>query len=128
MPHSHSDALDVARERLTAFLPDAVALMIDLAMTAENEQVQLKALETIMDRAGLSKPVHVDITVDERERGRVRDEANDVLARLERNRGAIEAPALSLEAIVLHEGIVEDLPVAAPDQYGGVVEATSRDA
>jgi hypothetical protein len=66
----------------------------------------------------------VDITVDERERSRVRDEADDVLARLERNRMALPAPALSLEAIVLHEGVVEELPVTSPHDHAHVVEAS----
>ena len=127
MSTTHSNAVDAARERLAAFLPDAVALVIDLAMTAENESVQLKALETIMDRGGLLKPVHVDITVDDRERARVRDEANDVIARLERNKGAIQAPALSLEAIVLHEGDVEDLPITSPHDHAQVHEATASE-
>jgi hypothetical protein len=128
MSTTQSTAVDAARERLAAFLPDAVSLIIDLAMTAENEAVQLKALETIMDRGGLLKPIHVDITVDDRERSLVRDKANDLVARLERNRSAIQAPVLSLEAIVLHEGDVEELPITSPHDHADVHEATAVEA
>lgn len=112
MANSKNDPLSAARERLVAFVPDAVELLLALAMTAENEQVQLKALEQVLDRGGLSRQVALNVSVDERERQQVRNEAEDVLARLERNRTALPGPTVSIEALVVHEGDGEELPVA----------------
>lgn len=127
MTRKNLSALDLARERLEQFLPDAVKLLTDLALTAENEAVQLRAIETILDRTGVVKPTQVNVTIDDRERQLVQVEALAMLEKLQRNQEALPAPALSLEAIVIHEGEVEELPVAAPDTYAHVIEAHAQD-
>lgn len=103
-------ALDVARERLEAFVPDAVKVLIDLALTAENEAVQLKALETILDRGGLGKSTTVHVAVDEHERRLVKGEAEAVLDKLARNRAALPAVTPSLDTLIVLEGEDVDTP------------------
>lgn len=91
-------------------MPDAVQLLQDLAMTAENEAVQLAALKEILDRAGLGKQTQITVTVDDRERALVRSETEALLHKLVRKQEALPPVTPSLEALLVLEDEGADVP------------------
>lgn len=67
---SPDDAVPVesARDELQAAVPEAAATLAEL-LDAEDERVQIRAAEAILDRAGLSKAKAVSQTTAKREVG-----------------------------------------------------------
>ena len=65
---SDSDSLDTARTELRDAVPEAAETMRDL-LDAEDERVQLRAAEAILDRAGITKAKASTITVAQRDVG-----------------------------------------------------------
>lgn len=55
-------AIERARLQLAKRLPEAVDKTVDLMRGAEDEAVQLRAAQTIMDRVGLAKVTRTEIT------------------------------------------------------------------
>ena len=107
--------LEQSQMTLARFLPRAVEVLSELLEGADNERVRLSAAEAIMDRAGLTKSQVTQIQVTTEEHAVARVEADAMVARIAANQaGAIDKPVLSLDAIIVHEGDVEELPVAGP--------------
>lgn len=101
--------VDDARTMLTGFTHRAVEILQELAEFGENERTRLSAAAQILDRAGVVAPVELKVTATPEEHALIRGDAEETLARLERNRmQALKGQApLSLEAIVVHEGEID---------------------
>ena len=65
---SDSESLDAARTELQDAVPDAAETMREL-LDAEDERVQLRAAEAILDRAGITKAKASTTTVAKRDVG-----------------------------------------------------------
>lgn len=118
--------LDKMREKLLNALPRAVEIITELAEFAENERVRLAAAQDIADRAGLGKTQHTQISVSQAEHEIAQREAEEMIAKLDKQREAQSQHALpkpSLETLIVLEGESDDLPVALP--VPGAVEAES---
>lgn len=102
-------ALDRARDKLSRYLERAVEIITELAETSENDRVRLAAAESIADRAGLGKSSTQRVEVADSEHEAARREAEDMVRRLEANRGVLDKgrTEVSLEALVVHEGETE---------------------
>lgn len=123
LDHVRRRAIENARLSLAKYLPRAVEVLTELLEGAENERVRLSAAEAILDRAGLGKTQTTEVKVDQQEHQVARTEAEEIVARIQENqRRAAEKTAISLEALIVHEGEVEELPVAGP-HTGPVIEA-----
>jgi hypothetical protein len=127
MTMSKDQKIEAARLQLEESLPLAVSTLRELMTLAEKESVRLAAAESLMERVGLTKKQELRITVDQAEHDRATQEAKELVEAMQRNKQALPAPQISLEAIVVHEGDDGDLPLAAPDTYGTVIEAVSRE-
>ena len=103
-----------ARGMLSDWSKRAVEILQELAEYGENERTRLSAANSILDRAGVVAPTEVKISASPEEHALVRADAEETLAKLARNQAARELPkpALSLEAIVVHEGELEDEALA----------------
>ena len=99
-------AVASAREKLSRYLPRAVEILTELAETSENDRVRLAAAESIADRAGLGKSSTTHVQVNTGEHEALELEAQEMYARMGRNKAAITEGTLdlSLEALVVHEG------------------------
>ena len=99
-------AIASAREKLSRYLPRAVEILTELAETSENDRVRLAAAESIADRAGLGKSSTTHVQVNTGEHEALELEAQEMYARMGRNKAAITEGTLdlSLEALVVHEG------------------------
>lgn len=104
---------DKARLMMSGFAERAAAILQELAEYSENDRIRLSAANSILDRAGVQAPQEHKVTVSPEEHQLVRAEAEETLERIGRNVAKQqERKAISLEAIVLHEG-VDDEPEGA---------------
>lgn len=94
-----------ARKTLGDFTQRAVQILQELAEFAENDRIRLAAVNSILDRAGVNAPQEIKVTATQEEHALVRAEAEETLAKLERNLAtrAISTPKPSLEAVIVHE-------------------------
>lgn len=121
-------SIAVCKQQLADALPMAVQVLKELATMGDKDSVRLAAAESIMERGGLPKKTEVVHTVDQSEHDRATDDARALVEGIERNKAALAAPDISLEAVIVHEGDTPDeLPIAAPDTYSDVVDADSTE-
>jgi hypothetical protein len=101
-----------ARGNLSNFADRAVQILQELAEYAENDRVRLSAVNSILDRAGVTAPTEIKVTATQEEHALVRAEAEEVLVRMRKNveQQAISSPKPSLEALVVIEGNEEEAP------------------
>lgn len=106
--------MEQAREKLTRYLPRAVEIITELAETSENDRVRLAAAESIADRAGLGKSTSTQVTVNAGEHEAAGREAEDLIKRIRANAAsqAVGPAGISLDALVVHEGDVEEVPAS----------------
>lgn len=124
MPVRDDDATIAAcKQMLADALPLAVSTLKELMTLGEKESVRLAAAESIMERGGLPKKTELSVTVDQSEHDRATQEAEDMLQAMSRNKQALNTPKPSLEAVMIHEGDDDELPIAAPDTYDNVIDA-----
>lgn len=100
-------ALEQARNKLSRYLPRAVEIMTELAETSENDRVRLAAAEAIADRAGLGKTSTQHVQVNQGEHEAARNEAAELVARIEDNQRAIAQGKViepDVETLIVHEG------------------------
>jgi hypothetical protein len=69
--------VDEAREELQAAVPEAAATLRDL-LEAEDERIQIRAAEAILDRAGVTKAKKTSTTAAARDVGGEGDELEDL--------------------------------------------------
>ena len=102
-----------ARDKLSRFLPRAVEIITELAEFSENDRVRLAAAESIADRAGLGKSSTTNVQVNQGEHEAARNDANELLARIQENQAAINAGSIEipLDVLIVHEG--EEVEVTA---------------
>jgi hypothetical protein len=108
-------ALASARDKLSRYVERAVEILTELAETSENDRVRLSAADSILDRAGMSKAATTQVSVNVGEHEAARKDAEDVLARINANQAeqarksaAIEAHEVSLEALIVLEGVLDE--------------------
>jgi hypothetical protein len=79
-PDAERPPIDAACDELQAAVPEAGATLCDL-LDAEDERVQIRAAEAILDRAGLTKGRRTSATSAKREVGGMTkdDPFNDLL-------------------------------------------------
>ena len=65
---SERPPVDEARDELQAAVPEAAAKLRDL-LEAEDERIQIRAAEAILDRAGVSKSKRITSTTAEKDVG-----------------------------------------------------------
>lgn len=112
--HKTSDDIERAREKLMQAAPYAVDKLEELMVSAELEQVQLKAATEILDRAGVRGGVEIDTTVNVD----VRPAATVIAERLNRlANGALtnaarlaEATGVPAEEEIIDAEVVESKP------------------
>lgn len=75
---SNGTPVDDARDELQAAVPEAAATLREL-LDAEDERVQIRAAETILDRAGVSKAKRVTSMAAERDVGGAQSDLEDLL-------------------------------------------------
>lgn len=94
-----------ARRTLGDFTQRAVQILQELAEFAENDRIRLAAVNSILDRAGVNAPQEIKVTATQEEHALVKADAEETLARLQRNLEQRARPAISpsLEALVVHE-------------------------
>lgn len=97
---------DRARRTLSDYTQRAAEILQELAELAENDRVRLAAVNSILDRAGVTAPTEVKVTATQEEHQVVTSEVQATLERLAANVKAQEDRQLtpSLEALVVHEG------------------------
>jgi hypothetical protein len=97
---------DKARKTLSDFTNRAVEILQELAEYAENDRIRLAAVNSILDRSGVTAPTEIKVTATQEEHDLVKADAEQTLERLQRNlaQREIGAPKPSLEAIIVHEG------------------------
>lgn len=98
--------IEQARSKLSNYLGRAVEIITELAESSENDRVRLAAAESIADRAGLGKSSSTQVTVSQGEHEAARREAEEIVARLEQNKGITpgQGPNPSLDALIVLEG------------------------
>lgn len=105
---------EAARLRLSNFADRAAQILEELAEYSENDRIRLSAADSILNRAGVVAPTEVRVTASPEEHQLVRGEAEETLKRIQENMQAQkDRKALSIEAIVLHEGDDQDTSVSA---------------
>ena len=107
-------AIASAREKLTRYLPRAVEILTELAETSENDRVRLAAAESIADRAGLGKSSTTQVQVNAGEHEALDRDLEDLVGALDRNRAGIAEGKInvSLEGLIVHEGVEEPAPAS----------------
>lgn len=121
--------LEAARAQLASLIPLAVDTLQELALGAERDNVRLAAAEAILDRSGLARGANLQVTTDADQHRQAELAALELVERLARNK-AVEAstgPSPALDTLVVLEGDLEELPLAAGD-YSGVIEASGEPA
>ena len=96
-----------ARDLLNRYLNRAVQIITELAETSENDRVRLAAAESIADRAGLGKSSTTQVQVNQGEHEAARNEAAELVARIEENQRAIAEGGVikpDLDVLIVHEG------------------------
>lgn len=104
---AHQDAnVASARDLLNRYLNRAVQIITELAETSENDRVRLAAAESIADRAGLGKSSTTQVQVNQGEHEAARNEANELVARIEENKRVLAEGTHKpdLEVLIVHEG------------------------
>lgn len=118
--------LEIAQGALAKYLPRAVEVVTELLEGAENERVRLAAAEAIMDRSGLGKTQTTEVKVSQEEQEIARREAEEMIARIQVNQQqAHNVHKISLDALIVHEGEVEELPVVAVPPAGAIDASSS---
>ena len=99
-------AIEAARESVLSYLPRAVAIIKDLAESADNDRVRLAAAQDLADRAGFTKTASVKVEATQGQHEALKNEAEDLVARLRANaeQAAVGPADISLEAVIVHEG------------------------
>lgn len=77
-PGEASAPVDDAREELQAAVPEAAATLRGL-LDAEDERIQLRAAEAILDRAGVTKAKKLSTRAAARDVGGEEDELSNLL-------------------------------------------------
>ena len=77
-PGEGSAPVDDAREELQAAVPEAAATLRGL-LEAEDERIQLRAAEAILDRAGVTKAKKLSTRAAARDVGGEEDELSNLL-------------------------------------------------
>lgn len=97
---------DKSRKTLAGFTDRAVQILQELAEFAENDRIRLAAVNSILDRAGVTAPTEIKVTATQEEHDLVKADAEETLARLQANieYRALATPKPSLEAVIIHEG------------------------
>lgn len=109
--HKTSDDIERARNKLMQAAPYAVDKLEELMITADSEQVQLKAATEILDRAGVRGGVEIDTTVNID----VRPAASIIAERLDRlTQGALANAARLAEVLDLEPDVIDAEVVTEP--------------
>lgn len=102
--HKTSDDIERARNKLMQAAPYAVDKLEELMITADSEQVQLKAATEILDRAGVRGGVEIDTTVNID----VRPAASIIAERLDRlTQGALANAARLAEVLDPEPNVID---------------------
>lgn len=101
------EVLASAREKLNRYLGRAIEIITELAETSENDRVRLAAAESIADRAGLGKSSTTQVVVNQGEHEAARNEAAELVARIEENQRAIAEGSVvkpDIDTLIVLEG------------------------
>lgn len=93
-----------AREKLTRYVERAAEILQELAESSENDRVRLAAADSILDRAGVGKSSTIETKVDPGMHDDARRQAEEIMAKLKRNKDAGAVSGIPLDALIVHEG------------------------
>lgn len=104
MSNPSDSTIAIAKDTLRDAIPLAVATLKELMALSDKDSVRLAAAESILERGGLPKRQEIAVRVDQAEHALATQEANEMMAALQRNMKGLPSPQISLEALVVHEG------------------------
>lgn len=96
-----------AKDLINRYLVRSIQIITELAETSENDRVRLAAAESIADRGGLGKSATTQVQVNQGEHEAARNEAAELVARIEENQRAIAegiGHKPDLDVLIVHEG------------------------
>lgn len=99
-------AIASARTKLLRYADRAVETLSELLEYSDNDRVKLAAAEAILDRTGLGKQSTTTVQVDQGEHDAAKADAQDLVARIARNKAALETTAheVPLDTLIVLEG------------------------
>jgi hypothetical protein len=106
---------DAARGMLSDYANRAVQILQELAEYGDNDRIRLSAANSILDRAGVQAPQQIELSAAPEEHQLARDEAVEIMQRIKENAqpASLPKPPLSIEAVVVHEGDVEEVSASS---------------
>lgn len=96
-----------AKDIFNRYLQRSAQILTELAETSENDRVRLAAAESILDRGGIGKSSTTQVQVNQGEHEAARNEAAELVARIEENQRAIAEGGVikpDLDVLIVHEG------------------------
>lgn len=96
-----------AKDIFNRYAVRGAQILTELAETSENDRVRLAAAESILDRVGLGKSSTTQVVVNQGEHEAARNEAAELVARIEENQRAIAEGSVvkpDLDTLIVLEG------------------------